>query len=157
MIHQMKKDLQMGRWLQMPRTSRQYKFYRNLAVGYEVPCYSKLGMIASIDIEARRNTDSSSNDAIKYFKKAKVITKLFGDEVHSKHMEQNIATCKAKLAKSEVTNVDILPETTVLVYKIFNYNNCVKLYGLMDVMTIHAGVDYATALLNAHYVIEARG
>ncbi len=90
----------MGRWVHMPCTSHEYKYYAILCGGYEAMAYNCLRMISS------ESTKASFYVSLKYFAKVCIIYNLLGNKEESNVMANYIALISAELAKLEGNDVN---------------------------------------------------
>ena len=139
MVDQTKKDLNMNRWIHMPKASEEYAYYKALCGNYEAFAFESLGG-ASLFL------DSSQEDkmiAIMHLKKARAIYNLVGMKHNAQQIDMIISVLTAeKQAANEEDTVTTFPLEAMK--KMYELNLHTK--GMDSEDTIRSGLTYATVL-----------
>jgi hypothetical protein len=98
-INQTKKDINMSRWIHMPKGSEEYEYYKALCGNYEAFAYSQLGL----------STSDASEEGFKimitHYKKARAIYNLVDMKDRSNHLDAviSVLTAEKQAANEEDT------------------------------------------------------
>jgi hypothetical protein len=141
MINQTKKDLNMTRWVHMPKNSFEYQYYKMLVGSIEVQGLSILGRLMCSD-----NTDASSKIGLVNFVKARTINKLFGNEDAAKEMDKAITRVKSHWAVVRGEGLDSATIAT-LDHDRSSYENDIELYGLNSAPAVRSGLTLVEVIL----------
>ena len=91
MVDQTKKDLNMNRWIHMPKASEEYAHYRMLCGNYEAFAYSQLGGMLMLD-----SSEEGFKIMITHYKKARDIYNLVGMKDKANHLDTVISVLTAE-------------------------------------------------------------
>jgi hypothetical protein len=134
MVDQTKKDLNMNRWIHMPKASEEYAYYKALCGNYEACAFESLGG-ASLFL------DSSQEDkmiAIMHLKKARAIYNLVGMKHNAQQIDTLISMYTAKQAANEEDTVTFHSEAMKNRYELNLHTK-----GMDSADTIRSGLTYA--------------
>ena len=146
---QLKKDLQMDKWVHMSKTSAEFRMYRLVSGGFEAQGHRFLGMIVMSDHHDLERYKIANT----HFTRALIIFKLIGEMDLVRLIESNIAsvkTCMAHLSDEKIR----MPEEHIASSKQL-YKQSLSIFGLNSESTISAGINYARMLKMEHRGIEA--
>ena len=152
-IDQTKKDLNMSRWIHMPKASEEYHYYRALC-NNEAFVYKQLG-----GMFLRDSSEEGFKIMITYFKKARAIYNLVGIKDNVEDMDTIISVCTAnKQADYEIDGDDAC-SATISNYELEamrnNYKRDKNTNGMDSIITIRSGLLYAKGLRYEDHCIEA--
>jgi len=151
MVNQTKNDLNMSRWIHMPKASEEYKYYKMLCGNYEA--YAHLQFATSLDLtEGIYATQEDENVAIGHLKKARAIYNLFGMKNEAQHMDATIVLMFT--TSKQATDASIATSSMLQNLKI-EYEQSLKTHGINSEVTIHTGLHYAHMLECEHH-LEAK-
>jgi hypothetical protein len=149
MIKQTRKDLNMSRWVHMPKDSEEYQYYFLMSRDLEASAYVLLGMMEKWG----SCEESRVQEAILHFKKARAILNLVGITDMAKQMESKISVCTTigPVARGGASSsiLSVLPELRN------EYERKLSTFGINSEDTLGSGLDYARALQLACHCIEA--
>jgi len=146
---QLKKNLQMDKWVHMSKTSAEFRMYRLVSGGFEAQGHRFLGMIVMSDHHDLERYKIANI----HFTRALIIFKLIGEMDFVRLIESNIAsvkTCMAHLSDEKIK----MPEEHIASSKQL-YKQSLSIFGLNSESTISAGINYARMLKMEHCGIEA--
>jgi hypothetical protein len=141
MVDQMKKDLDMNRWMLMPKHTYEYRFYALVCGKYEADGCHYLGKILY-----RTGKDDEYK---KYFQKARILYNLTGLNAQSQDIDNYIALTKRERDPNQSDGINLCEFTRK------NYELVKESFGLTAAAVIHNGVEYAIELKKAYRRIEA--
>ena len=156
-INQTKKDLNMSRWIHMPKASVEYQYYKALCGNYEAFAYSNLG-IASFTGDF--SDEESQIAMMMHLKKARAIYNLVDMKDCAQRMDTLIPVLTAEKqdandgeATSSSVRVRVTNSILQKMSEIYKLNLHTK--GMDSEETILSGVLYAKCLWDANHCIEA--
>jgi hypothetical protein len=148
-VKQTKKDLNMSRWIHMPKASEDYHYYRALCIDYEAYAHQQLGGTFLQDASQEGN-----KVAIGHLKKARAIYNLFGMKDKVKLMDSQISALNAMLQETKVD--EFAGECHSFFQEVKNsFENDLKTHGMNSEVTIRSGLLYAEILFCMYHCIEA--
>ena len=147
MIDQTKKDLNMSRWIHMPKASEEYHYYRALCIDYEAYAYKQLGKMFWRD-----SSEEGVKIMLQHIKKARAIYNLFGMNDDAQQMDSIISI---KAANKQAANDGDASSSTSLEVMRNRYNDKVQTHGMDSEYTFQAGLIYALRLRVDNHFIEA--
>ena len=147
-IEQTKKDLNMNRWIHMPKTSEEYQYYTGLG-GCEA--YAHIMIATTLAL-----TEEGTKVAIGHFKKARAIYNLAGKKDDIQQFNTMISAYIAE--KKGTNNGDASTSTrpnSMLQSMKNEYKQNLETKGMNSDSTIFVGLQYAEALWQRNRRIEA--
>ena len=145
MVKQTKKDLNMSKWIHMPKASVEYQFYKILCGHYEAYAYSQSGSVSD-------KSEEGFKTKIIHYKKARAIYKLFGMNDDVSRMDTIILLQTAN--KQAAYDSDAITNSALQAMKKM-YELTLRTRGMDSEVTIKLGLTYAKGLWNANHCIEA--
>ena len=149
-INQTKKDLNMSRWIHMPKASEEYQYYRILCGNYEALAHMQIGMNLSSD-----TSEEGKNVVIGHFKKARAIYNLVDMKIEAQRMEDIISVYIANMQATNQQSVSPAVASSVLQTIKSTYEQYLNTQGMNSECTIDSGLAYAIFLRSANRHIEA--
>jgi hypothetical protein len=149
LAEQLKRDLQMDKWVHMSKTSAEFQMYRLVCGKFEAQGHRFLGMIVMSDHHDLERYKIANT----HFMRALIIFKLIGEKELVQLIESHIAsvkTCMDHLRDEKIR----MPEEHIESSKQL-YEKCLSVIGLNSEGTISAGISYARMLKMEHRGIEA--
>jgi hypothetical protein len=153
LVDQTKKDLNMSRWIHMPRHSEEYKYYKLLCGYYEAFAYNMLGGLWLSD-----TSDEGKKVAIGHYKKARAICNLVGMTDKAKHLDTMISlhTAKKQTENDQNLSTNVAAELASGLQKSKDtYEHLINKLGANSHETIALGLHYAQLLWSMRHCIEA--
>ena len=152
-INQTKKDLNMSRWIHMPKASVEYLYYKALCGNYEAFAYSNLG-IASFTGDF--SDEESQIAMMMHLKKARAIYNLVDMKDCAQRMDTLIPVLTAEKQDAndgEASSSSAANSILQKMSEIYKLNLHTK--GMNSEDTILSGVLYAQSLWDDNHCIEA--
>ena len=149
-INQTKKELNMSRWIHMPKASEEYQYYRILCGNYEALAHMQIGMNLSSD-----TSEEGKNVVIGRFKKARAIYNLVDMKIEAQRMEDIISVYIANMQATNQQSVSPAVASSVLQTIKSTYEQYLNTQGMNSELTLRSGLTYATMLWDAKHCIEA--
>jgi hypothetical protein len=150
-VKQTKKDLNMSRWIHMPKSSEEYKYYIILCGEYEAFVYTQLGGLATWDA-----SEEGFKIMITYFKKARAIYNLVGMKFDVSRMDTIISmytTNEQAVNNNDAPLATITNSELEAMKKMYEHHIISK--GIDSEVTIRSGLVYAKGLRYEFHCIEA--
>jgi hypothetical protein len=162
MVDKTKNELNMRRWVHMPKDSEEYQYYRTLCGDFEAFVYSNLGAISMRKASKFVFTNLGGNidegrfqNAMVHFKKARAILNLVGMEDAAKQMERKISLCTIMDPVAHNEPVPSRLRNHMLPELKNKYEHNLNTIGMNSLETIQSGLNYARALRLSYHCIEA--
>ena len=152
-INQTKKDLNMSRWIHMPKASVEYQYYKALCGNYEAFAYSNLGIVS---FTGDFSDEESQIAMMMHLKKARAIYNLVDMKDCAQRMDTLIPVLIAEKQDAndgEASSSSAANSILQKMSEIYKLNLHTK--GMDSEDTIPSGVLYAKSLWDANHCIEA--
>ena len=148
MIDKTKNELNMSRWVHMPKDSEEYLYYKTLCGNYEAFFYDDLGAILK---------RAGNPIAISHFKKARAICNLLGMTEMAKRLDCKISlySSAVEAAANNDSEATAKMTNTMLPTLRNDYEHSLNTIGMNSLDTILLGWNYARLLRFACHSIEA--
>lgn len=141
LVDQAKEEHDLRGWELKPPTTYEFQEYSYICLTFEAFGYHDLAQLYSVDPSKEgRKTE------IGYYSRARAIYDVFGDEVQSKLMTDNIHRVRAESGGDEGRNLKVCENI---------YHHALESAGQNATETILTGYNYAVSLLNVYHSIEA--
>jgi hypothetical protein len=155
-IAQMKKELNMSRWIHKPHDSEEYKYYIMLCGTYEAFAHSELGRIVWLDVSEEGFTGENEKIMLQHIKKARAIYNLVGMNDNAQRMDTIISVCTVnKQAANDEDASSSTERNSVLQIIKSTYERYLNTQGMNSAVTIESGLYYAKSLRDANNFVEA--
>jgi hypothetical protein len=164
MVDKTKNELNMRRWVHMPKDSEEYQYYRTLCGNYEAFAYSDLGTILMVEASNFMITNVGEismnvgiQNAMVHLKKARAIYNLLGMEDAAKQMECKISVIDSAI---EAAANNDGPVSARLTYPMLpelknKYEHNLNTDGMNSEDAIQSGLNYARVLRLSCHCIKA--
>jgi hypothetical protein len=160
MVDQTKKDLNMSKWIHMPKGSDEYEYYKMLCVNYEAYTYHDLANMCLSD-----SSQEGVKLAITHLKKARAICNL----LDMKDAAKNINTLILLHTDEQATNQQLVSSEAALQFVSTEaaaasavlqnlkqlYEHSLNTNGMNSELTILTGYGYASLLWDLSHHLEA--
>ena len=148
MIDKTKNELNMSRWVHMPKDSEEYLYYKTLCGNYEAFFNDDLGAILK---------RAGNPIAITHFKKARAICNLLGMTETAKRLDCKISLYSSAVEAAANNDSEATAKMTNTMLPTFrnDYEHNLNTIGVNSLDTILSGWNYARALRFACHCIEA--
>ena len=145
MVNRTKKDLNMSRWIHMPRHSEEYQYYKMMCGTYEAFAYTQLGRMLSGETK------------IIHYKKARAIYNLVGMKDDVQQMDTLISVLTAEkqaVNKQAAYDSDAITNSELEAIKKM-YELTLRTRGMYSEVAIKIGLTYAEGLRGDNHSIGA--
>jgi hypothetical protein len=148
-VTQTKQDLNMNRWVHMPKGSEEYQYYKGLCGNYEAYAHKQLG-----GMFLRDNSEEGFKAMMQYLKKARAIYNLVdmkGDVLEV----DTLISIKAAIKQAANDGMSSSTINCTLQEARNTYKRSINDFGMNAEATIKLGLHYANALHIVKHCIEA--